>query len=544
MEEKKNNAVEKVENAISGENSPKEDYSTRPDKKESLSALREKRRTEKDKLSALKFRERVRLKEQKLLKNKEEKERKHQLKEFSIKAKKEEKEKKALDRKRRRDKNAGKGGYIAAIISLGIATLILSSVLTFTFLMPTESDNQLEASYQRSFYDVVEQVNNMDLNLSKTLATKDSASMQGYLMDLAINSELAESNIQQLPLKDENKYYTAKLINQIGDYAKYLNKKLANGEKLSKEELSTLSRLYNANLSLKDTLYKSLSNMDKDFTFSSLENESDNFFLQNLGELQNLSVEYPELIYDGPFSDSVDRKEIKGLPLSETNEAGAQDEFVKIFGKYGLTDVAVQGETQGTIMCFNVTAQVNDDNLFAQISKRGGKLIMFEYAGSCQEVNYLEDSAKEEAENFLISQGINNMKAVWCNLDNNVYTFNFAYEKDNIICYSDLIKIRVCAETKMVIGFEATSYYTNHTERLVPTATISENEAKEFVFDELVIQNSRLALIPIGTSSEKLCYEFECEKDGQTFYVYIDAINGKQVEMFKVVESSDGKLLA
>ena len=544
MEEKKNNAVEKVENAISGENSPKEDYSTRPDKKESLSALREKRRIEKDKLSALKFRERVRLKEQKLLKNKEEKEREHRLKEFSIKAKNEKREKRALDRKRRRDKNAGKGGYIAAIISLGIATLILSSVLTFTFLMPTESDNQLEASYQRSFYDVVEQVNNMDLNLSKTLATKDSASMQGYLMDLAINSELAESNIQQLPLKDENKYYTAKLINQIGDYAKYLNKKLANGEKLSKEELSTLSRLYNANLSLKDTLYKSLSNMDKDFTFSSLENESDNFFLQNLGELQNLSVEYPELIYDGPFSDSVDRKEIKGLPLSETNEAGAQDEFVKIFGKYGLTDVAVQGETQGTIMCFNVTAQVNDDNLFAQISKRGGKLIMFEYAGSCQEVNYLEDSAKEEAENFLISQGINNMKAVWCNLDNNVYTFNFAYEKDNIICYSDLIKIRVCAETKMVIGFEATSYYTNHTERLVPTATISENEAKEFVFDELVIQNSRLALIPIGTSSEKLCYEFECEKDGQTFYVYIDAINGKQVEMFKVVESSDGKLLA
>ncbi len=544
MEEKKNNAVEKVENAISGENSPQEDNSSRPDEKESLSALREKRRIEKDKLSALKFRERVRLKEQKLLKNKEEKEREHRLKALSIKARNEEREKRALDRKRRRDKNAGKGGYIAAIISLGIATLILSSVLTFTFLMPTESDNQLEASYQRSFYDVVEQVNNMDLNLSKTLATKDSASMQGYLMDLAINSELAESNIQQLPLKDENKYYTAKLINQIGDYAKYLNKKLANGEKLSKEELSTLSRLYNANLSLKDTLYKSLSNMDKDFTFSSLENESDNFFLQNLGELQNLSVEYPELIYDGPFSDGVDRKEIKGLPLSETNEAGAQDEFVKIFGNYGLSDVAVQGETQGTIGCFNVTAQVNDDNLFAQISKRGGKLIMFEYAGSCQEVNYLEDSAREEAENFLTSQSISNMKAVWCNLDNNVYTFNFAYENDGIIFYSDLIKIRVCAETKMVIGFEATSYYTNHTERLVPTATISENKAKEFVFEELVIQNSRLALIPIGTSSEKLCYEFECERDGQTFYVYIDATNGKQVEMFKVVESSDGKLLA
>ena len=544
MEEKINNAVEKVENAISGENSPKKNYSSQPNEKETLSTLREKRRIEKDKLSALKFREKVRLKEQKLLKEKEQKEREHKIKALSIKAKMEEREKRALERKKRRDMNAGKGGYVAAIISLGIATLILSSVLTFTFLMPSESDNQLEASYQRSFYDVVEQVYNMDLNLSKTLATKDSASIQGYLVDLAINSELAENNIQQLPLKDESKYYTAKLINQIGDYAKYLNKKLTNGEKLSKEEISILARLYEANLSLKDTLYKSLSNMDKDFTFSSLENESDNFFLQNLGELQNLSVEYPELIYDGPFSDGVDRKEIKGLPLSQTNEAGAQDEFVKIFGNYGLSDVAVQGETQGTIECFNVTAQVNNESLFAQISKRGGKLIMFEYAGSCQEVKYLEDSAKEEAENFLTMQSIFDMKAVWCNLDNNVYTFNFAYESDGVICYSDLIKIRVCAETKMVIGFEATSYYTNHTERLIPSATLSENKARESVLEELIIQNSRLTLIPIGNSSEKLCYEFECEKEGQTFYVYIDATNGKQVEMFKVVESSDGKLLA
>ena len=461
-----------------------------------------------------------------------------------IKAKKEEREKKALERRKRKDKNAGKGGYIAAIISLGIATLILSSVLTFTFLMPTESDNQLEASYQRSFYDTVEQVNNMDLNLSKTLATKDVSSIQGYLMDLAINSELAENNIQQLPLKDENKYYTAKLINQIGDFAKYLNKKLANGEKLSSMDLSSLRSLYNANLSLKDTLYKSLSNMDKDFTFSSLENESDNFFLQNLGELQNLSVEYPELIYDGPFSDGVDRKEIKGLSLTEINEAEAQDEFVKIFGEYGLSNVSSVGETQGAIECYNVSAEVNGDNLFAQISKRDGKLIMFEYSGSCMDVNYLEESAKEQAEEFLSSLSLTNMKAVWSNLDNNVYTFNFAYEKDGVIVYSDLIKVRVCAETKMVIGLEATSYYTNHTERLIPSPKISEDKAKEYVSEELIVGTGRLSLIPVGTSSEKLCYEFEGEKDGQIFYVYIDAISGKQIEMFKVIESSEGKLLA
>ena len=57
------------------------------------------------------------------------------------------------------------------------------------------------------------------------------------------------------------------------------------------------------------------------------------------------------------------------------------------------------------------------------------------------------------------------------------------------------------------------------------------------------IKGSRLAVVPVGSSSEKLCYEFFGEVDGQTYYVYIDAINGRQVQMFKVVESTEGTLL-
>ena len=53
----------------------------------------------------------------------------------------------------------------------------------------------------------------------------------------------------------------------------------------------------------------------------------------------------------------------------------------------------------------------------------------------------------------------------------------------------------------------------------------------------------RLAVVPIGNTSEKLCYEFAGEYDNSTFYVYIDAKSGKQVEMFKVIESTEGELL-
>ena len=57
------------------------------------------------------------------------------------------------------------------------------------------------------------------------------------------------------------------------------------------------------------------------------------------------------------------------------------------------------------------------------------------------------------------------------------------------------------------------------------------------------VNSIRLALVPIGTSAEKLCYEFAGEFDGSTYYVYIDAKSGRQVEMFKVIESTEGTLL-
>ena len=249
--------------------------------------------------------------------------------------KKAKREQKAKERRANRDRRKGFGGWLAAVISLSIATLVLASVLTFTFLMPTTEDNLLEAGYQKSFYDTVEQVDNIDLNLSKALATSDSGALQKYLVDTAINSELAENDLQQLPLQDESKFYTTKLINQIGDFAKYLNNKLINGEKLSKEDYQSLDRLYRANLTLKDSLGRMLSDMGEKFSFSSmLERGNGNIVVEGFDELQNLSVQYPELIYDGPFSDGLNEREIKGLKGEEISEESAREKFSQIFDRY------------------------------------------------------------------------------------------------------------------------------------------------------------------------------------------------------------------
>jgi len=454
-------------------------------------------------------------------------------------------EQKSAARERRRDSRRGYGGWLAAVISLGIATLVLASVLTFTFLMPTANDVMLEATYQKSFYDTVDQVDNIDLNLSKALASSDVGAIQKYLVDTAINSELAENDLQQLPLQDESKFYTTKLINQIGDYAKYLNNKLIQGEPLTAADMESLNQLYQANRTLKDSLQKTIGKMGADYSFSSLaEGGSGDIVLSNFNELQNLSVQYPELIYDGPFSDGQGNREIKGLSGEEITSEMAREEFSKIFASYALENVKSVGEATGDILSYNVQGEKDGEVLFAQITKTGGKLMMFSYSGSCREVKISDDEAILKAQEFLTALGLNEMKPVWINLANNLYTINFASALGEATVYPDLVKIRVCAETGMVIGLEAKSYYTNHTQRTLETPTLSSEQAEAFLSSNIEVENVQLAIVPIGTKSEKLCYEFSGTFDGSTYYVYVDAHTGKQVEMFKVIESAtEGTLL-
>ena len=445
---------------------------------------------------------------------------------------------------RQKESRKGYGGWLAAVISLGIASLVLASVLTVTLIMPSKESTMLESVYSKSFYETLEQVNSLDANLSKAIATNDKSALPEYLMNIAVESELAEDNISQLPIRDEYKFYTSKLINQIGDYAKYLNKKLANGESLSESDVAVLNNLYNANVSLKNSLYEINQKSRGQFNFTALAKGNKNsLVIDSLENLENLSVEMPQLIYDGPFSDGLENRTVKGLSGEEILPTEAISIFNKAFNGMGIKDVKSDGETSGQIECYNVSGMIDDDILYAQISKKGGKMIMFAYSGSCKESNFGEESAIKSAQEFMAGIEITDMMPVWTNKVGNVYTINFAYSLKGVPVYSDIVKVRVCAETNKVIGLEAFNYYLNHTSRTLEKAQISKTEAMKNVSANIEIESSRLAIVPIGNTSEKLCYEFMGTYNESTYYVYIDAKTGKQIQMFKVVDGTEGKLL-
>ena len=476
------------------------------------------------------------LKKQKTQAKIQHKEQKRQAKE----RRKEEKAKRKYQRKR--EKQRGFGGWLAAVITLGVAVLALGTLLTLNYFIPEQTGVQLEGNYQKSYYSFVECVDNMDLNLSKLTVSEGVEEEQRLFVEIIVDSELAENNLSDLPIADENKYNLSRFINQVGDYSKTLNKKLIEGGVLTDKEREDISQMQKITSLLKDSLYQ-LNVSAEGYDFTKLLNKNSDLINKSFGEMENLSIEYPHLIYDGAFSDSLKNPTLI-IEGEEITKSQAVDILKDIFTKYGEIEISSAEESKGDYKVYYLEGNFKDgSNIYATISKNGGKLVQFSMQSYCKQVNVGEDECIQTAKEFIESLDIKNMRPVWIQFNENSATINFSYEQEGVIIYKDLVKVKVCLQDSVVIGLEATSYYSNHKERAIPTFKISKEDALARVSSNLYIYSIKQTLIPFGQTQERAAYEFVGDYNGSTYYVYIDALTGEELQIFKVIDSKDGKIM-
>ncbi len=455
------------------------------------------------------------------------------------------KRQKREERSKRRS-SRGIGGWLAAVVSLSVAVLVLGTLLTINMMGGRVNfpEAMVDYGYRQSLSELIDYNGNIDINLSKTLVSQDKKEQQKLLIKVSEDSLLAEECLQRLPIAEQNKYYTARLINQTGDYAKYLNNKLIDGQTITKSEWENLRRLHGYNNSLREVLDEIDGKMAMGEDIAKLFKDSDSLGSKRFAELEDMAVGYPQLIYDGPFSDGLNTRSAKGISGNEYTESGAEKLFKSIFAKYDISKVEVRGESSGNIPSYTVVAtDALGEEVYAQISKVGGKLIMFEYNKICEEGSLSEEECVKIGSGFLKGLGIDDMRAVWCETNDRFITVNYAFVKDGVIVYPDIIKINVCRGEGVVFGMEATNYYLNHTSREISKPQLSKAEVKQAVSGRMDIDSVRLALIPKGNDKEVLTYEVAGEIDGQKYFVYINAVSGAEEQIFKVVQTNEGSLL-
>ena len=108
-----------------------------------------------------------------------------------------------------------------------------------------EYRNYMENLYQKSFYELVGQVGDIETKLSKLMVSGDQAQSMIILSDVWRQADAAQINLGQLPLGHLALVRTSKFMNQLADYCYYLTKKTGQAQTLSVEEMKNIGELYN-----------------------------------------------------------------------------------------------------------------------------------------------------------------------------------------------------------------------------------------------------------------------------------------------------------
>lgn len=402
---------------------------------------------------------------------------------------------------------------------------------------------QMDAVYSRAYYDLLDGASDMGITLRKISVSNSPKMQQSLLYEVWGAAELAQNNLGMFRGQDDGIMQAQKFVNQLGDYSRSLALRISDGTPLTVSERETLSKLGDMADAYERALSDVQSRLDEGNMFVSEEGGISDDFASAFGEFADPSINYPEMIYDGPFSDALNERTPYGLTGKEVSENEGIELLRKYLANHSPSGIEYIGQAEGDIKTYNYSLLCDGRQAFAQISVKGGKLIALNVLPGGADV---KESARVEAGEtcqrvaleFAKQAGYENMQVVWSASAEGDCLINLAPMQNGAVLYPDLVKVKVSEADNKVIGFDATHYAFNHHERNIGNAVISVDDAAAKLSLPAVTEG-RLALIPLRGTKEVLTYEFECEQDG-TYFVYIDAKTGEEANILYVI--SDTKM--
>lgn len=444
-----------------------------------------------------------------------------------------------------------KKGHMLSVI--GVFLIIIAVLITVLVRKEQDSKQASENSYNMAFYSLVDYVENVETYLAKSLISSTPEHGAETLTNVWREANLAQSYLARLPIESQELENTEKFLNQVSDYSYSLSRKNIYNESLSDEDLKNLKDLHNYSVELENTLNQLSEDINSGrIKWNELSNKGTVAFAQQVSTQTNDSFsnleenfhEYSGLIYDGAFSEHITSSEKKGLTGNDIDEETAKQKVSKFIGQENIKEIKSLGFSENaTIPEYNFSVKTNLENdITISVSKKGGHII---YMNSNRTVNseiISQEEANEKGKEFLNNKGLNNMKETYYLKQDGIVTINYAYTQNDVVVYSDLVKVKVALDNGEVLGIETTGYLNNHTQRDTSKVKISKEEAKKTLNKDLEISSEGLAIIPTEYNTEILCYEFKGKVDDREFLVYINAENGREEDILIITNTPNGTL--
>lgn len=413
------------------------------------------------------------------------------------------------------------------------------------------SDNQ----YQHAFSELVTAVGEMDSALQKSCLATSPSMVNAVCTEIFGKAMTAQMALGVLPYSPENLEQTSGFISRVGDYAFALSRAAADGSGCTTEQLENLralsetSGVLTQNLrELQTQLHDGALRLPDRAEARAVLPETDEAAVPNMGErfrlIEQEFPEVPSLIYDGPFSEHLTGmapRALQGLP--EADAESARDAAASFLGM-SRGKVYPVGECGGEIPCYGFAADTaGGSEVYVAVTKQGGQVLSMLSSRPVGSANVSAEEALAAAEKFLKSAGYGSMAETYHMTQDGILTVNYAFRQGDVLCYSDLIKVSVALDTGKICGFEARGYLSAHTDRTLPEAAVSAEQAYAAVPEELEVLAVQTALVPSDGKYETLCYEFKCAaSDDRHYIIYVNAVTGLQHKILILLEDENGAL--
>lgn len=404
-----------------------------------------------------------------------------------------------------------------------------------------ELEAAVSAMYTRAFTELTESMYELETSLAKLTVAGSSTGAVLLLDDVWRLSGVCVGLMSQVPSSHVDTAKMNAFVVRAGDYARSLTKKVLAGRPITEDDAAQIDSMYGACASITGELRTRLE--EGRVPVESL--SSDAYFTEGEAESRESIAEFPTLIYDGPFSESHENAEAKGLSGNEVTAQEAAEAAMRLFEGSSASGVT---DSNGVIPSYDFTLTLADGTSGdVSVTKTGGRLLWLRLPARGSAEGVPDDETvkrlEEAALAFLSDCGYESMRATYAQYYSGTALINFAYEQDGVIVYNDLVKVWVDRETELAAGLDARSYLSMHTERELPAPAVTSEEAEGLVSDALEISASALALIPRPDGSEALCHEFRGTRGEDAFIVYISCETGAEEQIFKLISDENGQLV-
>lgn len=431
---------------------------------------------------------------------------------------------------------------------VGIIYFAILCIITLFFMNILKEykveKQQVEDSYNKSLYNFIGDINNIENEMLKLKITTNDTYTLTTLASIYAKANSSISNLAALPFSPNITESITKFLTQTSDYSYTLMRNIINNNSAEVEKAKdNIEKLYERIEELDktlNTLYVEIN--EKSIKWNELKEEGDKILNKNIENTESTLTakvvkpftDYEGIIYDGAFSNHILSLEPKSL----TDRIISQEEVESLLkGKFETMEVQFIQNIDGQIELYEF--KVGNKEIY--ITKRDGKLYQLLSDRKVEEKKIESKEAIEKAKEFLRKWNIENIEETYYQELDNTLTISFATIQDNVICYTDLIKVKVALDNGEILMVEANGYIFNNTYRVF-NPVITEDEAKQKLNENITIKNLRLAIIPTESKDEVLSYEFMGTVEDKKFLVYINAQNGITEKIYILLQTQGGTL--